>query len=469
MNSVAPVLAAIDMDLPGALDRLFALLRFKSIGTDPQFNSECREAASWLVRQLQDMGFVAETRETSGQPLVVARWRQSSSAIPLPHVLFYGHYDVQPVDPLDLWDAPPFEPVIRTDKSGQKQIFARGASDDKGQLMTFLEACRAWLGQHGGLPFDLTILLEGDEEGDNEHLDRFLAANAREFAADTVWICDTGMWDERTPAITTLLRGCISEEVIITGPRLDLHSGYYGGPVANPCHVLSRIMADMHDAKGRVAIPRFYDGVKPVSAAVKKQWTGLKFNARRFMADVGVSVPAGEKGYSVLEQIWSRPTAECNGLLGGYTGAGGKTVLPSKAMAKFTFRLVKGQKPAAIRKNFRAFVKTRLPKDCKVSFLSMGGDSSGIGVADDSPWIGAARRALKAEWSRDAVLIGDGGSIPVVESFKRHLKLDSLLIGYSLENDNVHSPNEKYNLESFRRGVRTWVRVIAETQVQEKP
>jgi acetylornithine deacetylase/succinyl-diaminopimelate desuccinylase-like protein len=462
MKSVAPVLEAVDRDMPGALDRLFTLLRFKSVGTDPQYHGECRKAADWLAAELAGMGFESELRPTTGQPLVVARLPQSGSDPRLPHVLFYGHYDVQPADPLELWDSPPFEPVIRKDKSGQEQIFARGASDDKGQLMTFIEACRAWLSLEGRLPFRLTVLLEGDEEGDSEHLDRFLKAHGREFRADTAWICDTDMWAGKTPAITTLLRGCISEEVVVKGPRIDLHSGYYGGAVVNPLHVLSRIMADLHDARGRVAIPHFYDGVKRVSSSVKKQWAGLKFNESKFLRDAGVRIPAGETGYSVLEQLWSRPTAECNGLLGGYAGRGSKTVLPAQAMAKFTFRLVAGQKPEAIRRRFQAFVRQRLPKDCKVTFISSGGDSSGVSVAEDSRWVMAARRALKAEWGRDAVLIGSGGSIPVVESFKRHLKLDSLLAGFAHESDNVHSPNEKYDVESFRRGIRSWVRIIAE-------
>jgi acetylornithine deacetylase/succinyl-diaminopimelate desuccinylase-like protein len=333
--------------------------------------------------------------------------------------------------------------------------------------MTFIEACRAWLQVHGRLPFRLTLMLEGDEEGDNQHLDRFLRQNRREFSADTAWICDTDLWGERTPAITTRLRGCLGEEVVVTGPAVDLHSGYYGGAVVNPLHVLSSIMAALHDRRGRVQIPHFYDGVKPLPAAVKKQWAGLKFNARKFLADAGVSVAAGEQGYSVLEQIWSRPTAECNGLLGGYSGGGSKTVLPAKAMAKFSFRLVAGQEPASIRRHFRAFVRQRLPKDCKVTFSSSGGDSNGISVAEDSIWLRAAKRGLKSEWGREAVLVGCGGSIPVVESFKRHLKIDSLLVGFAKESDNVHSPNEKYDLECFRRGIRSWVRIIAETARQE--
>lgn len=467
MTSVAPVLEAIDKDMPNALDRLFALLRFQSVGTDPKFHGECRKAALWLRQLLADMGFEASLRETTGQPVVVARSQAPHVQTHAPHVLFYGHYDVQPADPLELWDTPPFEPVIRKGKSGKEQIFARGASDDKGQLMTFLEACRAWLSAHGTLPFRLTILLEGDEEGDNKQLDRFLAANNAEFKADAAFICDTGLWNEKLPAITTRLRGCIAEEVTIAGPAIDLHSGYYGGAAVNPIHVLTAIMADIHDAKGRIAIPGFYDGVKPVGKALKAQWVCLKFNERKFLSDVGLKANAGEQGYSMLEQLWARPTAECNGILAGYMGRGAKTVLPSRAMAKFTFRLVGGQEPSKIRRAFQKFVRARLPKDCKASFSSMGGDNSGVSVSDDSRWIKAADKALAAEWGQKPVRIGSGGSIPVVESFMRHLKMESLLVGFSRESDSEHSPNEKYDVESFQRGTRSWARIIGEIARQE--
>ena len=437
------------------------MLRFASVGTDPARHKDCLATANWLVGQLNAMGFTAGLRQTSGQPLVVGQYAPPGAG-KLPHVLFYGHYDVQPADPLELWTSPPFEPQIRKGASGQDAIFARGSADDKGQLMTFLEASRSWLKVHGSLPFRLTVMIEGDEESDPAHIDTFLRENAREFPVDAAFICDTGMWDAKTPGIDTQLRGCMGIEVTVIGPKIDLHSGLYGGPVQNPIKVVSRIIAAIHDRRGRIAIPGFYDGVKPIPPKVRKQWESLKFPAKKFLGDVGLSIPAGEQGYSALEQMWARPTAEVNGIYGGYRGVGSKTVLPAEATAKLTFRLVEGQDPKKIRKAFKAFVKDRLPADCKARFDDSGGDFSGIAVAVDTPWIRAAQAALKDEFGREAVLMGAGYSIPVVESFKKYLKVDSLLVGFGLPDDNAHSPDEKYDVASFRRGTRTWARIFAQ-------
>ncbi|MFO1132765.1 MAG: M20/M25/M40 family metallo-hydrolase [Hyphomicrobiales bacterium] len=457
----ATVLAEIDQQFPESLERLFELLRFPSVGTDPAHDKDCLATANWLVRQLQGLGFEAGLRKTTGQPLVVASYEPPGGG-KRPHILFYGHYDVQPADPLELWTSPPFDPQIRKGKRGQDAIFARGSADDKGQLMTFLEASRSWLKVHGSLPFRLTVMIEGDEEGDTSHIDTFLKDHAREFPVDAAFICDTEMWDRRTPAINTRLRGCIGIEVTVIGPKIDLHSGLYGGPVHNPIKVLSRILAAMHDRRGRITIPGFYDGVKPIPPKLRRQWAGLKFPARKFLGDVGLSVPAGEQGYSALEQMWARPTAEVNGIFGGYRGVGSKTVLPAEATAKLTFRLVEGQEPRHIRKAFRAFVKDRLPTGCKARFIEDGGDSRGIAVSEDTPWIRAAKAALRQEFGREAVLVGGGFSIPVVESFKTHLKVDSLLVGFAGSDDNAHSPNEKYDVASFRQGTRAWARIIAQ-------
>ena len=437
------------------------MLRFASVGTDPAHHKDCLATANWLVGQLNAMGFTAGLRQTSGQPLVVGQCAPPGAG-KLPHVLFYGHYDVQPADPLELWTSPPFEPQIRKGASGQDAIFARGSADDKGQLMTFLEASRSWLKVHGSLPFRLTVMIEGDEESDPAHIDTFLRENAREFPVDAAFICDTGMWDAKTPGIDTQLRGCMGIEVTVIGPKIDLHSGLYGGPVQNPIKVVSRIIAAIHDRRGRIAIPGFYDGVKPIPPKVRKQWESLKFPAKKFLGDVGLSIPAGEQGFSALEQMWARPTAEVNGIYGGYRGVGSKTVLPAEATAKLTFRLVEGQDPKKIRKAFKAFVKDRLPADCKARFDDSGGDFSGIAVAVDTPWIRAAQAALKDEFGREAVLMRAGYSIPVVESFKKYLKVDSLLVGFGLPDDNAHSPDEKYDVASFRRGTRTWARIFAQ-------
>lgn len=452
------VLDSIDAAQAKSRQNLFDLLKFKSIGTDPAFAAECRAAAGWLVAYLKAMGLAAQTHETSGQPAVIGQWGEGRKG--LPHVLFYGHYDVQPVDPLSLWHTPPFEPRIGQTARGVEAIFGRGTSDDKGQLMTFLEAIRLWLAAHGSLPFRLTVLIEGDEEGDSSHLDRFLKAKGKALKADIAFVCDTEMWDEKTPAITTSLRGCIAEDVTVTGPALDLHSGYFGGPAVNPLKVLSSLVAKLHGANGRIAIPGFYDGVKPVSKRRLAQWKKLGLSESHFLGEVGLRHAAGEKGKSLAEQLWARPTAEVNGLWGGYTAEGRKTVLPAKAEAKFTFRLVEGQNPAKCRAAFRRLMRASLPPDCKISFAAHGGDSTGIAVDEQNPWIGAAAAALKDEWGTPAALVGSGVSIPVVESFRKHQKMESLLVGFARFDDAAHSPNEKYDVESYHRGTRSWARLI---------
>ncbi len=462
MKAAEPVLKHIDDGLKASLDRLLELLRFPSVGTDPAYDADCSNAAGWLKEKLEGLGFETGIHETTGQPVVIGKYAAPGLPSHAPHVLFYGHYDVQPADPVALWDSPPFEPEIRRGKDGQDRIFGRGASDDKGQFMTFIEACRAWLAVHAVLPFRLTVLIEGDEEGDTSHLERFVAENREALAADVAFICDTNMWNDATPAIKTFLRGCIGDEVVVTGPRIDLHSGYYGGPARNPIKVLSRILAEIHDRNGKITIPGFYDGVKPISPQTRKDWAKLKFSHKRFLGDVGLGIPAGEKDFSALEQIWARPTAEVNGILGGYTATGSKTVLPSKAMAKFTFRLVGGQNPKKVRAAFRKFVRERVPADCKVKFEAAGGDSAGVTVASDTRYVAAARQALLDEWQVTPAMTGSGGSIPIVECFKKHLKIESLLVGFARETDSVHSPNEKYDVECFHKGMRSWARIIAE-------
>jgi acetylornithine deacetylase/succinyl-diaminopimelate desuccinylase-like protein len=462
MGDVDAVLAAADDAFAASLGRLCELLRFPSVATDPAWHPQCLAAARWLQATLAGMGFETSLCATGGQPVVIGTYAPEALPSHAPHILFYGHYDVQPADPLDLWESPPFEPQIRKGKDGKERIFARGASDDKGQMMTFLEATRAWLVVHGRLPFRLTLMLEGDEEGDSTHFDRLLARHCRALRPDVAWICDTGAWDAATPAIVTRLRGCICEEVTVQGPRTDLHSGRYGGAARNPIHVLASLLAGLHDARGRVTLPGFYDGVQRLPAALRREWAGLDFSPRRFLGNVGLAVPAGERGYSVIEQIWARPTAEINGIFAGYRGPGVKTVLPATATAKLSFRLVEGQDPQAIRRAFHRFVRARLPADCRASFRSDGGDSRGVAVSRESPWIKAAARALAAEWGRSPVLCGDGGSIPAVESLRQHLGIDSVLVGFARADDGAHSPNEKYDIECFRKGIRSWIRIIGE-------
>jgi acetylornithine deacetylase/succinyl-diaminopimelate desuccinylase-like protein len=326
--------------------------------------------------------------------------------------------------------------------------------------MTFVEAARAWIATSGSLPIKATFLIEGEEESGSPSLIPFLKANKAELSCDAAFVCDTNMWDAKTPAITTRLRGLVHEEITITGPRIDLHSGMYGGPAMNPIRVLSKVIAALHDKTGRVTIPGFYDGVAELSKATKKQWQSLKFSEKKFLGEVGLKAAAGEKGRSVLEQIWARPTAEVNGIWGGYTGAGTKTVLPSKAHAKLTFRLVGKQKPEKVLKAFQKFVRQRIPKDCKVAFSGCGGGSPATEIPENSQWIARSASALKDEFKRDTVLRGSGGSIPICRSFKDILGMDSVLVGFGLNDDAIHSPNEKYNIASFRHGIRSWVRIM---------
>jgi acetylornithine deacetylase/succinyl-diaminopimelate desuccinylase-like protein len=451
------VLATIDRNLPDSLDRLFDLLRIESISTDPAYRERCRVAADWLVDDLTGLGFAAAAHPTAGHPIVIAHHDGPSGA---PRVLFYGHYDVQPVDPLDLWEKPPFEPRLVEAPGGRKWIAARGAADDKGQTMTFIEALRAWKAMSGALPVAVSLLIEGEEESGSANLKPFLTAHADELRADVALVCDTDMWNARTPAITVSLRGLVAEEVTVTAADRDLHSGLFGGAARNPIHVLADILAGLHDGDGRVTLPGFYDGVAELPADVRRQRDGLTFDPGHFLREVGLSVPAGERGRSVLEQIWSRPTAEVNGITGGYTGRGFKTVIPSEAHAKVSFRLVGEQDPHAVRESFRAFVHQRLPADCTVEFAPHAGNRA-LSVRFDTPWLGKARRALADEWGTEPVLIGGGGSIPVMGDVRDILGLEPLMIGFSLEDDRIHSPNEKYELTSFRGGIRSWARILS--------
>jgi len=456
MTDLAAVLSRLDADRTQALGRLFELLRFQSISTDPAFKDQCRAAAEWLAADLAGIGFDARVAPTAGHPMVVAHDLSADG----PHFLFYGHYDVQPVDPLDLWERDPFDPEIVTRDDGTSYISGRGASDDKGQLMTFVEACRAYRAANGALPCKVTILLEGEEESGGENLPPFLQAHRDELTADLALVCDTGMWNATTPAITTMLRGNVADQVTIHAASRDLHSGMYGSAAANPIHVLTRILADMRDAEGRITIPGFYDGVPDLPDDLKAQWGRLDFSAEDFLGAVGLGVPAGEAAHSALEQIWSRPTLEVNGIWGGYIGAGFKTVIPAEAHAKVSFRLVGKQDPEAVRAAFRKFIEARLPADCRASFAARGGGRATVMPLDD-PAFEKARRALSEEWGTEAAFIGCGGSIPVVGDFRRILGMDALLIGFGLEDDRIHSPNEKYDLTSFTRGARSWARVLA--------
>ena len=456
MPAIDAVLAKIDQNLDASLKRLFELLEIRSVSTDPACKPECARAARWLADELKGLGFDASVRPTAGHPMVVAHAKARRRDVP--HVLFYGHYDVQPADPLELWETDPFAPRLVETPEG-KRIVARGAADDTGQLMTFVEACRAFI-DTGDLPCDITILFEGEEECGSPSLPAFLEANKAELAADIALICDTSMWNAKTPMVTTMLRGLALEEVVIHAATRDLHSGLFGGAAINPIRVLARIIADLHDAQGRVTLPGFYDGVDELPEEIARQWQALPFDERAFLGAVGLSEPAGEKGRSVLEMIWSRPTCDVNGILGGYTATGSKTVLPAQAGAKFSFRLVGRQNPEAVLDAFRSFVRARLPADCRAEFIRHGA-SPALTLPVASEALNRARRALQQEWDVEPVLGGSGGSIPIVGDFKRDLGMDALMIGFGLDDDRIHSPNEKYELSSFHKGARSWARILA--------
>ena len=456
MTTLAPVLSTLDADLDASLKRLAELVRIPSISTDPAFAAECRRAAEWLVADLRTIGFEASVRDTPGHPMVVAHHDGPAGS---PHVLFYGHYDVQPVDPLDLWSDDPFEMKVKELSPGRKVLTGRGTADDKGQLMTFVEACRAYKKVHGALPCQVTILFEGEEESGSPSLKPFLEANAQELKSDFALVCDTGMWDRETPAISTALRGLVGEEITIKAADRDLHSGSYGGAAANPIRILARVLAAIHDDNGRVTIPGFYDGVEETPSQILKQWESLGLTAEEFLGEIGLSIPAGEKGRSILELVWARPTAEFNGIYGGYTGKGFKTVIAAEASAKVSFRLVHKQDPDKIRDAFRAFVQERIPADCSVEFHGHGG-SPAFQLSYDSPFLTKAKTALSDEWPKPAVMIAMGGSIPIVGDFQTYLGMESLLVGFGLDDDRIHSPNEKYDLSSFHKGQRSWARIL---------
>ncbi|MFL2792594.1 MAG: M20/M25/M40 family metallo-hydrolase [Paracoccaceae bacterium] len=451
--SISKVLTQIDEDFSQSTDRLFELLRIESISTDSNYDAECEKAADWLVSELSDIGFKASKRATLGHPMVIAH-----SDGPGSKIMFYGHYDVQPVDPLDLWDNPPFEPAIEETNNG-KVIRARGAADDKGQLMTFVEACRAWIKVNGKLPVKTSIFFEGEEESGSPSLVPFMEANTEELKSDIALICDTGLFGEETPGIVTMLRGLVKIEVEITGPSRDLHSGMYGGISINPIRVLTKILAGLHDEDGKITLSGFYDGVPELPQNISEQWDNLSFDHLNFLNEVDLTKPAGEVNRTPLEMIWSRPTCDVNGIYGGYQGEGFKTVLPSKAAAKISFRLVGDQDPKQILKSLKQYIASCLPPDCSVKYTEET-PSKATQMSTSNEAFEKARQALSDEWPKEATFVGCGGSIPIAGHFKDILNTDSMLIGFGKDDDKIHSPNEKYDLSSFHKGIRSWARIL---------
>jgi acetylornithine deacetylase/succinyl-diaminopimelate desuccinylase-like protein len=459
LPALESILATVDREFPRSVERLSDFLRIPSVSTDPAFDAETRRCAEWLVAELRALGFTAEAAKTIGHPMVVAHHPGAGpDAASRPRILYYGHYDVQPADPVELWNSPPFEPAIVDGPRG-KRIVARGAVDDKGQVMGIVEALRAWHAVAGGPPCPVTLMIEGEEESGSRSLEPFLHESKARLAADVCIVSDTGMWDVATPAITTRLRGLVYSEVTVHGPSRDLHSGMYGGAVPNPINVLAKILAELHDADRRVTIPGFYDGVGEPAATTKAQWESLGFDEREFLGDVGLPSGFGERGRTTLERTWSRPTCDVNGIFGGYTGKGAKTVIAAHATAKVSFRLVSRQDPEKIAAAFEAFVRARLPEGCRAEFERHGSNPA-IEVSETSRFLGAAESGLRAVFGKAPLLIGTGGSIPAVGSIGRILGMDSLLVGFGLDDDCVHSPNEKFELICYQNAIRSHAAIL---------
>jgi len=447
-----PVVSRIDREFDASIERWSALLRIASISTDPAHADDMLQAAQWLVDTLSELGFEGGIRETDGHPAVLMQYRHADADAP--HLLYYGHYDVQPPDPLEDWDADPFEPTLVAGPHGRRMV-ARGAVDDKGQLMMWVEALRAWQAEHGSLPARITVLVEGEEEIGSRNLRAFLERHRDELGADVCIVSDTTMWDVDTPAITYTLRGLLYTEITCRGPARDLHSGFYGGAVTNPVNALARLLAGLQDGDGRVRIPGFYDDVVEPSTEELAAWHGLEFDEGGFLATAGLEeAGGGERDRSLLERLWSRPTCDINGILGGFTGPGAKTVIPTHASAKLSFRLVPDQDPAAIADALRKHVDAGTPPGCRFE-VEVHSAAPAFRVPPDSPWLRAARDAMTTVYGREAVPIGCGGSIPVAAWMREVLGIDTLLMGFSLEDDGMHSPNEKFELVCFERGMKS--------------
>jgi acetylornithine deacetylase/succinyl-diaminopimelate desuccinylase-like protein len=437
--------------------RLMDFLSIPSVSAQPAHAADCRRAAAWAQAELDRMGFTTRIIETVGHPVLLAQHAGPGDASP--HLLYYGHYDVQPAEPLSLWASPPFEPRIVQGANGPRMV-ARGAVDDKGQVTMWLEAFRAWHDVSGTLPARITVVLEGEEEIGSPNLESFLRDHAADLRADVAVISDTNMWNIDTPAITTRLRGMVYAELRVRASVRDLHSGLFGGSALNPINALTCLLGGLHDAQGRVQLPGFYDGVADVSAAQSAEWAELGFDESAFLAEIGLHHPAGEASRSGLERLWARPTADVNGIWGGYQGQGAKTVIASEAGAKISFRLVAGQSPDRILQSFRAYIAAHAPADLHTEIETFA-MAPGFEVSADNPFVGIAKGVLAEEYGREAVLIGSGGSIPVVESLRRILGLDTLLMGFGLADDQVHSPNEKFDLRCLDHGTRAHARLLA--------
>ena len=435
------------------INELCEVLKIPSVSSQKEHHPDVLKTAQWFADQMKRIGLEnVQTLATGknsngsgeGNPVIYADWLRAPGK---PTILIYGHYDVQPVDPVNLWNTPPFEPTIRNN-----ELYARGASDDKGQTFLHLKAIEAHLKIHQALPCNVKFCLEGEEEIGSEHLDDFLKTHQSLLKADQVMISDTSMFDYEVPSICYGLRGLAYLEVEVSGANTDLHSGSFGGTVGNPIHILTSMITQLHDRNEKITVPGFYKDVRPLSKQERANFKKLPFSDKKYSKMLGVKALVGEKGYSTLERMWARPTLDCNGIWGGYTGEGAKTVIPNKAYAKISMRLVPNQKPEKIAKLFEKYLYQIAPKSVTIKIKNLHGGNPAI-TPLDSPGVKAAFLAMEKAFGKKPVYQMEGGSIPIVLSFKEILGLETVLMGFGLPDENSHAPNEKLNLNNFHRGI----------------
>ncbi len=427
------------------IEELKEFLRIPSISTNQENKEDIKRAAGFVADKLKSAGMNrVEVHKTEGHPIVYGEWLGAPGK---PTVLIYGHYDVQPVDPIELWDSPPFEPVIKDGK-----IYARGATDDKGQMYMHIKSVEAYFKTLGSLPLNVKFLIEGEEEVGSESLEIFINNNTELLKCDSVLISDTALYGPGIPTLTYGLRGLCYMEVEITGPNRDLHSGTFGGGVANPINILADIISKLQDKNGKITIPHFYDDVVKLTKKERDGFKALKFSEKKFAKQLGVAELKGEKGFTTLERIWARPTLDCNGIIGGFTAEGAKTVLPSVVTAKISMRLVPNQDPKKIEKNFERYIKSLVPKSVKVKIKSLHG-AYPIVTPLDNPATVAAAKAMEKAFRKKIVYMREGGSVPIVTVFSKKLKVPVVLMGLGLNSENLHSPNEHFNLKHFQLGI----------------
>ena len=437
----------IDKNKNNYINELKEFLKIPSISTDPAHKKDIKKCAHFVKTKLQDAGLNnVKVIKTEGHPLIYGEWLKAKGK---PTVLIYGHYDVQPVDPIELWDTPPFEPTIKSNK-----IFARGATDDKGQVYMHIKSVEAYLETVGSLPVNVKFIIEGEEEVGSESLEKFISKNKSLLKCDAVLISDTALYDVGTPTLTYGLRGLCYMEVEVIGPQKDLHSGTFGGAVDNPINVLADMISKLKDKNGKITIPNFYDDVMTLTKKERENFKKLKFSDKKFAKEVGVKQLHGEKGYTTLERLWARPTLGCNGIIGGFIGDGAKTVLPSKVKAKISMRLVPNQDPLKIAKLFEKHIKTLTPNTVKVNIKHLHGANPAIIPLEDKPTI-AASKAMEKAFGKKIVFMREGGSVPIVPVFAKQLNAPVVLMGLGLNTENLHSPNEHFNLTHFQLGIKS--------------